>query len=128
MSFRDALDTFHIVFWVAGTILPSGVAAHVILSRQPSYALWAKILWIIGSLLGYAWGILGWVEEHSRDYGLDARMYHSLKSIRWFVWGVLCGLVLPFALAARRGGIVRTNQTLQPTAGREENYERDIRK
>jgi len=112
------LQGFHIAFWVGGTILPSVAAAHVLLSRERVYPGWAKVVWIIGSFLGYAWGLLGWVIEHPSQYGLDARMYYNLGAIRWFFWGVICGLVTTFALATRRGRTSRPNQSLEPTAGR----------
>ena len=93
------MEGLHVVFSVAGTILPIVAAMHVLLSRRYAYPIWAKIIWIAASPIGLSWGILGWILAHRGNYHLADGMYHKLAAIRWFLWGVIVGFATVFAIA-----------------------------
>ena len=95
----EILETLHVVFSVAGTVLPVLVAIHVLLSRKRVYPLWAKIIWIVAIPIALSWGFLGWILAHRVSYHLEASMYHFLAEMRWFLWGVICGFATIFAIA-----------------------------
>src|SRR5256885_16055640 len=95
----ETLETLHFVFSAAGTVLPIGAAIHVLLSRKRVYPLWAKIIWIVAIPIGLAWGFLGGILDHRGNYQLGNSMYHWLAEMEWFLWGVLSGFVIIFAIA-----------------------------
>ena len=96
METLDALDLF---LSVAGTVLPIFVAIHALLSRKRVYAMWTKITWIIAIPIGLSWGALGWILVHPGSYQLGPSMHHRLAEIQWFLWGVICGFLIIFAIA-----------------------------
>src|SRR5439155_2139873 len=98
-SSMETLQTLHLVFSAAGTVLPVVVAIHVLLSRKRVYPLWAKIIWIVAIPIGLSWGFLGWILAHQGSYQVGDSMYHKLAEMRWFPWAVIVGFVTIFAIA-----------------------------
>jgi hypothetical protein len=92
------MTPLHIVFVVAGTVLPIIVAAHVFLSRELVYPRWAKLVWTVAGIMGLFWGALDWILLHWR-YRLTREVYYELVEIRGTLWGIIIGFVIIFVIA-----------------------------
>jgi hypothetical protein len=92
------MDYQTLVLSVAGIVGPIILACGAFFSRKRIYAKWAKTPYIIASLAGFVWGILGFIVW--RPVHVSPQTWIFLLHIRDWCGGILTGFVPSPLLAA----------------------------
>jgi len=88
---------FEEVALVVGMIGPVILTAIAFFSRKRAYATWAKVAYIIASLAGLVWGILGFTLSHRLH--VTRQTYLLLLAQKYMCAGLVLGLVISVLMA-----------------------------
>ena len=82
---------------VAGMVGPIILTCGAFFSKKRIYAKWAKTAYVIASLAGLVWGILGFIVWH--PVHVSPQMWVFLLQIKQMSGGIVIGFVLSVLIA-----------------------------
>ncbi len=118
---------FHAIMAVASPLFFGFMAL-----KHHTASRWIRCVFILLAIVGAPWGILGVLRFGYPTHftrGTRASFDHFDALLGGFALGLLTSLLLSAEFwQIARSGHSRSNQSLEPTADREENYKGEIRK
>jgi hypothetical protein len=82
-----------------GALLPTVFVFKVFLSRERSYARWAKVASIAASIAGVVWGVFDWLFVRSQTFHLSYAVRGRLTGLTGIIAGVALGMMISIWIA-----------------------------